>query len=114
MNTPTTAMAHHETLAWADAGRTWRLARLDIFRDLTMKDMDGITASAPMREVAAGTLLISPERSNEVLFILKVRRDDVYQLLLSDPRVAARHRLGPSCGGLRGSPRHSTDPRAAR
>jgi CRP/FNR family cyclic AMP-dependent transcriptional regulator len=142
MNTATSAMAHHENLAWADAGRTWRLSEIDIFRDLTTKDMDRITASAPMREVATGTLLISPERRNEVLFILKkgrvrlyrlaadgrslttaiiepgqlfgemvqlgqqlddayaetldpcvvcmMSRDDVYQLLLSDPRVAAR------------------------
>ncbi|MFN8172199.1 MAG: Crp/Fnr family transcriptional regulator [Candidatus Nanopelagicales bacterium] len=142
MSTSTPPTDRQPASSWVDPGRTWRLSEVDIFRDLTMKDMDRITASAPMREVAAGTVLISPDRTNEVLFILKkgrvrtyrlgadgrslttaiiepgqlfgemvplgqqldgayaetldrcvvciMSRDDVYQLLLADPRVAAR------------------------
>lgn len=127
---------------WSDQGRTWRLSEFDIFRDLTEEEMEGIARSAPMREVAFGALLISPDLHGEVLFILKkgrvrlyrlaadgrslttaiieagqifgemvtlgqqmddtygeaidrcvvciMSRNDVYQLLLSDPRISAR------------------------
>jgi CRP/FNR family cyclic AMP-dependent transcriptional regulator len=40
--------------------------------------MQRITYSAPMREVATGTLLISPDPGNEVLFILKKGRVRLY------------------------------------
>ena len=66
--------------AWADAGRVWRLSEFDIFRDLSEREMDGIARSAPMREVAMGTVLISPDQGGEVLFILKKGRVRIYRL----------------------------------
>jgi CRP/FNR family transcriptional regulator, cyclic AMP receptor protein len=65
---------------WTDAGRVWRLSEFDIFRDLSPQEMEGIASSAPMREVALGTLLISPEQGSEVLFILKKGRVRIYRL----------------------------------
>ena len=141
---------------WSDPGRTWRLSEFDIFRDLSEEEMEGIARSAPMRSVDAGTLLISPDRHGEMLFILKkgrvrlyrvaadgrslttaiieagqlfgemvtlgqrlddtygeaidrcvvcvMSRSDVYQLLLSDPRISAGSprpsaRASPSSSG---------------
>lgn len=66
--------------AWTDAGRVWRLSEFDIFRDLSPLEMDDIARSAPMREVAMGTLLISPDQASEVLFILKKGRVRIYRL----------------------------------
>jgi CRP-like cAMP-binding protein len=58
----------------------WRLSEFDIFRDLSAEEMDVIARSAPMREVALGTLLISPDQASEVLFILKKGRVRLYRL----------------------------------
>ncbi len=132
----------HSADGWSSPERTWRLSEFDIFQDLAPEDMDRIARSAPMREVPAGTLLISPDQPGEILFILKrgrvrlyrlafdgrtlttaiveagqifgemvllgqrlddtyaealdasvvclMSRDDVYRLLLSDARIAAR------------------------
>lgn len=65
---------------WTDAGRVWRLSEFDIFQDLSPQEMDAIARSAPMREVALGTLLISPDQAGEVLFILKKGRVRIYRI----------------------------------
>ncbi|MGD9954563.1 MAG: Crp/Fnr family transcriptional regulator [Candidatus Nanopelagicales bacterium] len=58
----------------------WRLSEVDIFCDLPPQDMERISASAPMREVPAGTLLLRPGQGNEVLFILKRGRVRLYRV----------------------------------
>ncbi|MDD2857184.1 MAG: Crp/Fnr family transcriptional regulator [Candidatus Nanopelagicales bacterium] len=65
---------------WTLPDKVWRLAEVDIFRDLGMAEVEGIAASTQMKDVLAGTLLISPNETNEVLFILKAGRVRLYRL----------------------------------
>lgn len=60
--------------------KVWRLTEVDIFQDLGAAEVEGIAMSAQMKEVAAGSLLISPNHTNEVLFILKTGRVRLYRL----------------------------------
>ncbi len=56
------------------------LSEVAIFQDLSAEEMAELARSAPMKEVAAGTVFHSPEEAAEVLFILKKGRVKIYQL----------------------------------
>ncbi|XEC29568.1 Crp/Fnr family transcriptional regulator [Streptomyces fradiae] len=63
-----------------DAGKTWCISEIDIFRDLSEAEMDAIAAAAPMKAYSAGELLYSPAQPSEVLFILKKGRVRVFRV----------------------------------
>ena len=56
------------------------LSSVDIFRDLSLSEVEEIGHRAPMKQVPAGTIFYTPEQSQEVLFILKKGRVRLYQL----------------------------------
>ncbi|KUL35504.1 cyclic nucleotide-binding protein [Streptomyces regalis] len=60
--------------------RTWCLSEVDIFRDLTEREMDTIAAAAPMKTYTAGEMLYAPQQPCEVLFILKRGRVRVFRV----------------------------------
>ncbi|MQA27789.1 MAG: cyclic nucleotide-binding domain-containing protein [Micromonosporaceae bacterium] len=60
--------------------KTWCLAEVDIFADLSAAEMDAIAAAAPMRTYAAGELLYSPHNPVELLFILKRGRVRIFRV----------------------------------
>ncbi len=60
--------------------KTFCLAEVDIFTDLSPTEMDAIAAAAPMKTYAAGELLYSPQSPVEVLFILKAGRVRVFRI----------------------------------
>lgn len=64
----------------ADEGRTWCLSAVDIFRDLSEREMDTIAAAAPMKTYAAGEMLYVPQQPCEVLFILKRGRVRIFRV----------------------------------
>lgn len=68
------------TAADPDIERTWCIAEVDIFRDLSETEMDAIAAAAPMKTYAAGELLYSPHQPCETLFILKRGRIRVFRV----------------------------------
>ncbi|KUO14546.1 cyclic nucleotide-binding protein [Streptomyces dysideae] len=73
-----------ETARMIDDGtigeRTWCLSEVDIFRDLSEREMDAIAAAAPMKTYAAGEMLYVPQEPCEVLFILKRGRVRVFRV----------------------------------
>ncbi|WP_274560800.1 Crp/Fnr family transcriptional regulator [Streptomyces spiramyceticus] len=71
---------HRMTDAGEDAERTWCISEVDIFRDLSEREMEAIAAAAPMKTYAAGELLHSPTQSSEVLFILKRGRVRIFRV----------------------------------
>lgn len=66
------------------------LSEVTIFQDLSPGDMAELARSAPMKDVAAGTIFHSPEDAAEVLFILKKGRVKLYQLT-PDGRALTMH-----------------------
>ncbi|MGH3883123.1 MAG: cyclic nucleotide-binding domain-containing protein, partial [Pseudonocardiaceae bacterium] len=60
--------------------KTFCLAEVDIFADLSPTEMDAIAAAAPMKTYATGELLYSPQNQVEVLFILKAGRVRVFRI----------------------------------
>lgn len=60
--------------------KTFCLAEVDIFAELSAAEMDAIAAAAPMKTYAAGELLYTPQNPVEVLFILKAGRVRVFRL----------------------------------
>jgi len=60
--------------------KTWCLAEVDIFCDLSPAEMDAIAAAAPMKTYAAGEVLFSPDRPVELLFILKRGRVRIFRV----------------------------------
>ncbi|MBX9393917.1 Crp/Fnr family transcriptional regulator [Streptomyces sp. TRM72054] len=64
----------------ADADRTWCLAEVDIFCDLSEPEMEAIAAAAPMKTYAAGEMLYTPAQPCEVLFILKRGRVRIFRV----------------------------------
>ncbi|MDP1588996.1 MAG: Crp/Fnr family transcriptional regulator [Prosthecobacter sp.] len=71
---------HANAPAWTLHDMVWRLSEVDIFQDLGESEVEGIARSAQMKDVPAGSLLISPNQTNEVLFILKKGRVRLYRL----------------------------------
>lgn len=76
-----------ETHAMIDAGsdadgaeRTWCLAEVDIFCDLSEREMAAIAQAAPMKTYTAGEILYAPDQPSEVLFILKKGRVRVFRV----------------------------------
>lgn len=65
---------------WRVPTRTRQLSEIEIFQDLTVREMGAIAAAAPMREVPAGTTVHSPYESQEVLFILKRGRVRIFRV----------------------------------
>ncbi|MFC9915006.1 Crp/Fnr family transcriptional regulator [Streptomyces sp. NPDC059862] len=63
-----------------DAERTWCLAEVDIFCDLSEREMAAIAEAAPMKTYNAGEILYSPAQPSEVLFILKRGRVRVFRV----------------------------------
>ncbi|MEV6678593.1 Crp/Fnr family transcriptional regulator [Streptomyces erythrochromogenes] len=62
------------------AERTWCLAEVDIFCDLSEQEMAAIAQAAPMKTYHAGEILYSPTQPSEVLFILKKGRVRVFRV----------------------------------
>ncbi|NUQ98651.1 MAG: Crp/Fnr family transcriptional regulator [Streptomyces sp.] len=62
------------------AGRTWCMSEVDIFQDLSEREMDAIAAAAPMKTYAAGEMLYIPQEPCEVLFILKRGRVRIFRV----------------------------------
>ncbi|MCZ7456149.1 Crp/Fnr family transcriptional regulator [Streptomyces sp. WMMC940] len=62
------------------AERTWCLAEVDIFCDLSEQEMEAIAAAAPMKTYHAGEILYSPTQPSEVLFILKKGRVRIFRV----------------------------------
>jgi CRP/FNR family cyclic AMP-dependent transcriptional regulator len=60
--------------------KTWCLAEVDIFCDLSEAEMDAIAAAAPMKTYPAGALLYSPHHPTETLFILKRGRVRIFRI----------------------------------
>lgn len=73
-------IAHASAPAWTLHDKVWRLSEVDIFRDLGEAEVEGIARTARMKEVPAGSLLVSPNQASEVLFILKKGRVRLYRL----------------------------------
>ncbi|MBT2366112.1 Crp/Fnr family transcriptional regulator [Streptomyces sp. ISL-10] len=71
---------HHMIDAGPDAERTWCLAEVDIFCDLSEQEMEAIAAAAPMKTYTAGEMLYSPTQPCEVLFILKKGRVRIFRV----------------------------------
>jgi CRP/FNR family cyclic AMP-dependent transcriptional regulator len=76
-----------ETPTMTDAGadadgaeRTWCLAEVDIFCDLSEEEMAAIATAAPMKTYQAGEILYAPTQPSEVLFILKKGRVRVFRV----------------------------------
>ncbi|MFG2836027.1 Crp/Fnr family transcriptional regulator [Streptomyces zaomyceticus] len=63
-----------------DTERTWCLAEVDIFCDLSEQEMEAIAAAAPMKTYHAGEILYSPTQPSEVLFILKKGRVRIFRV----------------------------------
>lgn len=72
--------SHHMTDAGPDAERTWCLAEVDIFCDLSEQELKAIAAAAPMKTYTAGEMLYSPTQPCEVLFILKKGRVRIFRV----------------------------------
>lgn len=60
--------------------KTWRLAEVDIFCDLSAAEMDALAAVAPMKTYPAGAILYAPHNPTETLFILKRGRVRIFRL----------------------------------
>ncbi|MGW0737964.1 Crp/Fnr family transcriptional regulator [Streptomyces sp. NPDC002851] len=60
--------------------KTWCLAEVDIFCDLSEEEMARIAEAAPMKTYAAGEILFSPTEPSEVLFILKKGRVRIFRV----------------------------------
>jgi CRP/FNR family transcriptional regulator, cyclic AMP receptor protein len=71
--------AHVERAA-AYQDKTWCLAEVDIFCDLSPAEMDALAAIAPMRTYPAGAILYSPQNPTETLFILKRGRVRIFRI----------------------------------
>ncbi len=60
--------------------RSYCLAEVDIFADLSAAEMEQIAAAAPMHSYAPGELLFSPHNPTQTLFILKRGRVRVFRV----------------------------------
>ncbi|WP_211897666.1 Crp/Fnr family transcriptional regulator [Saccharopolyspora erythraea] len=56
------------------------LSEVDLFRDLSRREMAELGARAPLREVPSGQVVFSPERPTGTLFIIKRGRIRLYTL----------------------------------
>jgi CRP/FNR family transcriptional regulator, cyclic AMP receptor protein len=56
------------------------MSEVDLFRDLSRREMANLAARAPLRDVAAGQVVYSPQRPSETLFIVKRGRIRLYQI----------------------------------
>ncbi|UGY91485.1 Crp/Fnr family transcriptional regulator [Streptomyces gobiensis] len=63
-----------------ETDRTWCMSEVDIFCDLNEREMDAISAAAPMKNYSAGEMLHSPQQPCEVLFILKRGRVRIFRV----------------------------------
>jgi CRP-like cAMP-binding protein len=66
--------------AAANPERIWCMSEVDIFADLSEREMDALSAAAPMRTYAAGALIYTPHQPLEALFILKRGRIRIFRL----------------------------------
>jgi CRP/FNR family cyclic AMP-dependent transcriptional regulator len=66
--------------AAADPDRIWCMAEVDIFCDLDEREMDILSAAAPMKTYPAGALVYSPHQPVETLFILKKGRIRIFRV----------------------------------
>lgn len=67
-------------MAEDEADRTWCLAEVDIFCDLSEQEMEAIATAAPMKAYVAGQILYAPTQPSEVLFILKKGRVRIFRV----------------------------------
>lgn len=68
--------------------------RVDIFKDLSMEEIDLIFKGLMLRETHKGALLFSPEDSTDRLFMLKEGHIELYRLTPGGKRLVIRH-IGP-------------------
>lgn len=66
--------------AAAHQDKTWCMAEVDIFCDLSDAEMDAIAAAAPMKTYPAGAVVYSPHKPTETLFILKRGRIRIFRI----------------------------------
>jgi CRP/FNR family cyclic AMP-dependent transcriptional regulator len=74
--------------------KTWCLAEVDIFCDLSEAEMDAIAAAAPMKTYPAGAMLYSPDHPTETLFILKRGRVRIFRIS-ADGRALTTAMISP-------------------
>ena len=70
------------------------LAEVDLFRDLSRREMAALGARAPLRTVPAGQVVYTPHQPAQVLFILKRGRLRLYRIA-PDGRGVTTAVLGP-------------------
>jgi CRP-like cAMP-binding protein len=70
----------HVDRAAAYQDKTWCIAEVDIFCDLSAAEMDAMAATAPMKTYTAGAILYSPHNPPETLFILKRGRVRIFRV----------------------------------
>jgi CRP/FNR family transcriptional regulator, cyclic AMP receptor protein len=60
--------------------RIWCLTEVDIFCDLNEREMDTLSAAAPMKTYPRGALVYTPHQPVETLFILKKGRIRIFRI----------------------------------
>ncbi|MCI2422207.1 Crp/Fnr family transcriptional regulator [Saccharopolyspora sp. K220] len=70
------------------------LSEVDLFRDLSRREMAELGARAPLRDVPAGQVVFSPERPTDTLFIIKRGWIRLYQISSTGQAVTTAV-LGP-------------------
>lgn len=58
----------------------WCMAEVDIFADLSEREMQAIASAAPMRSFAAGEMVYAPPQTRQTLFILKQGRVRIFRI----------------------------------
>lgn len=76
------------------ADEHYRIAEVDLFRDLSRKEMAALGARAPLRSVRPGQIVYSPASPVAVLFIVKRGRVRVYRVA-EDGRTVTNAVLEP-------------------
>ena len=61
-------------------GRVWCMSEVDIFCDLSDREMDAMAAAAPMKTFGRGDLVYTPHQPLEALFILKKGRIRIFRV----------------------------------
>ncbi|MGH3839374.1 MAG: Crp/Fnr family transcriptional regulator, partial [Pseudonocardiaceae bacterium] len=76
------------------ADELYCLAEVDLFRDLSRREMAALGAHTPLRTVAAGQVVYNPLQPTPVLFIIKRGRIRLYRIA-PDGRSVTTAVLGP-------------------
>ena len=66
------------------------LQRVDMFKDLSLQEIEALFAGVMLRECSPGTVFFAPEDSSERLFILKAGQVELYRLTVDGKRLVTR------------------------